>query len=83
MSPSPLVLMIFAHIIVLRYPDHGFLYLNEWGLSRQFSVYPSIVTQAKVTVSDLAPGIGAGEDFFLVDSALRRIAMWEASRRDL
>jgi hypothetical protein len=63
--------------------DHGFLYLNQWDLSRQFSVYPSIVTQAKVTVSDLAPGIGAGEDFFLVDSALKRIALWEAGTRDL
>lgn len=41
------------------------------------------MTQAKVTVSDLAPGIGAGEDFFLVDSALNRIALWEAGTRDL
>jgi hypothetical protein len=59
--------------------DHGFALLNAWGLTRQFSVYPSIVVQAKVTVSDLAPGNGAGEEFYLADSALKRIAQWEAS----
>jgi len=63
--------------------DHGFLLLNEWGLTRQFSVYPSIVTQSKSTLSDQAPGIGATEDFFLLDSALKRIALWEAGLRDL
>jgi len=59
--------------------DHGFALLNEWGLIHQFSVYPSIVIQSKATLSDIASGSGAVEDFYLVDSALERIAQWEAS----
>jgi hypothetical protein len=50
-----------------------------WGLTRQLSVYPAIVTQAKISASDAAGGVGAEEPFFLVDSALQRIAQWEAS----
>lgn len=63
--------------------DHGFALLNAWGLTRQFSVYPSIVIQAKATASDLAPGNGAFEDFYLVDSALERIRLLEESGRDI
>jgi len=50
-----------------------------WGLTRQLSVYPAIVTQAKNSASDAAAGVGGSEDFYLVDSALQRIAQWEAS----
>jgi hypothetical protein len=64
---------------ILLNADHGFLYLYTWHLTRLFSVYPAIVTQSKVTESDIVPGIGAGEEFYLVDSALKRIAQWEAS----
>jgi len=79
------IVRLFRHPLYAysRPIDHGFALLNAWGLTRQFSVYPSIVIQAKATASDLAPGNGAFEDFYLVDSALERIGLLEESSKDI
>lgn len=81
-EPRQMSSMISVRILILP-TDHGFALLGSWGLTRQFSVYPSIVVQAKATASDLAPGTGAFEDFYLVDSALKRIQLLEESGGDL
>jgi len=60
--------------------DHAIIYWNDHKHINQYSIYPPPVIQAGRTAGDITGGIGPGE-FFLMDSALDRVTMWESRKQ--
>lgn len=57
--------------------DHAFVHLNSNKKIKQYSIYPPVVVQSKSSLSDVSAGTGPDEDFYLMDSALERVKLWE------
>lgn len=59
--------------------DGVYVILSMKDLLNRYSVYPAIVVQEKLTPSDINSDndVGVRDSFWLVDSALERVRLWD------
>jgi len=59
--------------------DHAYIHLASKKYVKHFSLHPPPIIQSGITESDVS-GMGSG-GYFLMDSALERVKLWEAHKQ--